>query len=179
MRRRQHAADISRLGIFPCDLFLGANDRGLPVLDLGHEARKRTPYCPHKVLSIVAVGLNSHRSRRDKLARLIPVRWARVSNVHPRSARQAARRLAIRCSIEFGLPPAISMCSGARAFISNMKDYLTMEIGVNLVSIGLVRLNHLGDRKLPQSLLSAGSQTGRLRLESLSRTGAEELGGQR
>lgn len=48
---------------------------------------------------MVAVGLNSQRSRRERVARLIPVRPASASRVHPRSARNAESRRAMRRSI--------------------------------------------------------------------------------
>ena len=48
---------------------------------------------------MAAVGLNSQRSRRERVARLIPVRPASASRVHPRSARNADSRRAMRRSI--------------------------------------------------------------------------------
>jgi hypothetical protein len=49
--------------------------------------------------SIAAVGLNSDRSSRDSVARLMPVRSASASSDQPLSARRRARRCAMRRSI--------------------------------------------------------------------------------
>ena len=53
------------------------------------------PYWPHNVLNMVAVGLNSPRSMRDNVARLIPVRPARASSDQPCRVRRYWRRRAI------------------------------------------------------------------------------------
>ena len=78
---------------------------------------------------MVAVGLNSQRSNRDKVARLMPVRWASVSRDQALSARRAASRFAIRRSTESALCsiPSGSVLTRSNSRVSIWRLYLSIE----------------------------------------------------